>query len=355
MAVNVLPPVRHVLPQTMIRRERRFENPATVTVRVNERVQAADIIAEIQPAPRHFYLDVARGLGISSEEVGRYLRREPDTRVSQGEILAGPVGLARRTIRAPSEGRIVVITGGKILFESMAEPVPIRAGFPGTVVASDGYSVVTLETIGTLIQGVWGNGKRDSGVLKGIGEAPDERLTTDKLDLIMRGSVLYAGTCDNSAPLHQATELSVRGLILGSMSSDLVPVARRIPYPILLTEGFGKMPLCLPIHQLLESNQGREVAVEGHRVEPYGTERPEVIIPQPASHEVDLPEDIVQFKPGVRVRVRRDPYLGAVGLVRELLPKVETMPNGVLSRCASVDLERIGATVVPLANLEILL
>ena len=45
---------------------------------------------------------------------------------------------------------------------------------------------------------------------------------------------------------------------------------------------------------------------------------------------------------------------GAVGQVREVLPKAISLPSGILARCAIVDLDGFGAATVPLANLEIL-
>ena len=105
-----IPPVTHVTPLTTIRRERVLPVPGVVTVRVNEKVQASHVVAEAETVPRHFFLDVVRGLGVSQQNVGRHIVRREGDRVDAGEVIAGPVGIARRTIRAPADGRI--ITGG---------------------------------------------------------------------------------------------------------------------------------------------------------------------------------------------------------------------------------------------------
>ena len=101
------------------------------------------------------------------------------------------------------------------------------------------------------------------------------------------------------------------------MTSELIPVAMRLPYPILLTEGFGRLPMNSPAYALLQSNAGREATLDGRMGSIYESQRPEVIIPLPASRQV-------------------------------------SMPSGILARSATVDLEGIGAATVPLANLEIL-
>ncbi len=354
MVLEYLAPVKHVIPLTTIRRERLLPVPGTVAVRVREKVQAQDVLAEADAQPRHIFIDVARGLGVAASQVPQLVTRERGERVEIGDIIAGPVGLARRTVRAPADGRIAALSEGRVLFEVRGRSIEVRAGFPAVVVATDGTRLVTVETTGALIQAAWGNGRQDFGVMRVIGDDPGEPLVTDKLDINLRGAVIVAGNCDNPAPLHQATELSVRGLILGSMASDLIPVVRRLPYAVLILEGFGRIPINSAAYALITSNVGREVAVDARPAQPYDPHRPEMIIPLPASREVGLPDEVVLLVPGVRVRVTRDPYHGAVGVVRELLEHAVEFPSGILARSANVELEGIGDVPVPLANLEVL-
>lgn len=351
---SYLPCLRHVLPMTMVQRERRLPLPGVVTARVNERVQAQDVVAEAELGPQHMFIDLSRALGVPASEVPRYLRHQPGDRLDAGQILAGPVGVLRRAERAPAEGFLVTIVDGRVLFQTRGKVHELRAGFPGTVIASDGVQSVVIETTGALIQGVWGNGKQDFGILRMVGQGPGSRLQTRQLDIQLRGAVLLAGICENPAPLHQATELSVRGLILGSMSASLIPVARRLPYPVIVIEGFGAVPMHGPAFELLSSNAGREVALEGQPQSPYRTVRPEVIIPLPASREVDVPDELVPLEAGVRVRVTRAPYMGTVGVVREILPRAEAYPSGILAHSVVVDVPGGGPKMVPVANLEIL-
>jgi len=163
MSELFLSSMTHVIPITVIRRERVLPVPGAVLVRVNERIQAADIVAEAEIEPKHYYLDVARGLGISVKDAGRYITCQKGDRVETGDVLAGPAGVPRRTVRTPASGRIVGINKGRILLESFGQVLQIKAGFPGKVISSDGAQAVTIEAIGTLIQGVWGNGLQNYG------------------------------------------------------------------------------------------------------------------------------------------------------------------------------------------------
>jgi hypothetical protein len=339
---------------TSIQRQRKLAGAGTVTVRVRETVQPTDVVAEVQAPAKHYFLDLSAGLGIPAAEASKYLRVELGGRVEADQVLAGPVGIARRMMRAPASGQVLALTRGRLLFEARQDPVPVHAGLPGEIVASDGSSTVTIETAGALVQGVWGNGRRGWGVMRIVGEDPSERLRPDKLDVILRGALLVAGICDNPAPLHQATELSVRGLVLGSMSAELIPVALRMAYPIILTEGFGTIPMSGPAYELLSSNAGREASLEATVREPYAPELPEVIVPLPASQRMRSPEPVIEIEPGVRVRALRPPHAGAVGNVRHFLPRPEGYPSGILAKSAMVELEEIGPVAIPLANLEVL-
>ncbi len=350
-----LAPVTHILPLTMVRRQRELPVPGSVTVRVNERVQAQDVIAEAELAPRHYFLDLSRGLGVPVRETAGHLVKGRGDDVEAGEVIAGPVGVARRTVRAPAEGgRIAAVSEGRVLFEARGRPFELRAGFPSVVISTDGVRRVSLEATAALLQGVWGNGKQDFGVLRMVGEGPDSQLRPAGLDIQLRGAVLVAGFADNPAPFHQATELSVRGLILGGLSSELIPMARRLPYPVLVVEGFGRLPISRPVFDLLKNNAGREAAVEARPRSPFAGERPEVIIPLPSNRNVDLPEEVIPLGEGRRVRIVRGPNRGTVGVVANLPEKAVGYASGVWARSAFINVEGATSLTVPLANLEIL-
>lgn len=349
-----LPKVVNISPLTTIRKDRTLPLPGRILVVLNQRVRPNDVIAEAQVAARHQFIDVAKLLGISAREVSRYLSREIGERVDKGEVIAGPAGVAKKVIRAPANGTVVAITGGKALFEIREETLQLRAGFPGEVISIENNQSVLLETTGALIQGVWGNGRQDFGVMRIVGNGPRERLITDQLDMSIRGAVLVASICDHPAPLQQARELSVRGIVLGSMSAELIPVAKRLPYPIVLLEGFGATPINRPALELLNTSRGREAALDARPASPYEARRPEVIIPLPVVNPVGTPEEVVQLSPGMRVRVIRAPHQGIVGVVEMIYPHAVSYPNGVTAKSARVDLDILGSANVPLANLEVL-
>lgn len=340
---------------TKVRVERKLEGPGVLTVRVREKVQATDVVAETLPQPQHHFLDLAAGLGVADTEVPRLLKVDLGSRVESGQVLAGPAGIARRTVRAPANGKVLSLSRGRILFEASGEPSAVHAGLPGEVTASDGTSSVTISVTGALVQGVWGNGRRSWGVLRSVGESPTDKLQTDAVDMILRGAVVLVGLVDQAAPLQQATELSIRGLVCGSIASELIPFALQMPFPILLTEGFGSIPMNSPAFDLLSSNAGREAGVEATLIEPFDARTPEVVVPLPASQQPSSPKRTVQLEPGMRVRALRAPHAGAVGNILHLMPGVQMFPSGILARSAMVELEGKGSVALPLSNLEVIL
>jgi hypothetical protein len=354
MSQETMLPITHVIPLTTVRREWSLPAAGTVTARVNEKVQAGDVLAQAEPPARHYLLDLARALGLTEKEALRHLRKQPGERVDSGDVLAGPVGLARRTLRAPAAGQIVAVEDGRVLFEAHGDVVSLKAGYTGIVVATDGIQNVTLEATAALVQAVWGNGRQDHGVLRVVGGGAAERLKTEDFDINLRGAVLVAGICSHTAPLHQATELSCRGLIVGGLASELIPVVRRLTYPVLVVEGFGNIPMNSAAYSLLTTNAGREASLDARVGGLYSSQRPEIIIPMPANRQVGLPDEMIPLQAGVRARVIHAPYQGSVGVVREVLPHAVAYPSGILARSARVDLEGIGTVNVPLANLEIL-
>jgi hypothetical protein len=328
--------------------------PGTVSVRVNEQLSEGELVAEAEVPERYVFLDVARALNVPEGLTGRYLTCDVGDRLSQGDRIAEAKGLFSRAVRAPGDGRVIAITEGRVLFEVIAPPYELRSRYPCVVGGTDGVQAITVETSGALIQGVWGNGKRGYGPLRLVGNDPGTKMTIDTLNIGLRSSVMVAGFCDSEAPFHQATELSVRGVILGGIVSSMVPFVRRLSYPVVVLEGFGHIPINIAAYQLLDANQGKDASLDATPSRAYEVHRPEIIIPMLSDGQYELSDEVVPLTPGVRVRVLRQPHMGAVGVVREVLTRAVSYPSGNMARSARLDLEGKGSIVVPLANLEVL-
>jgi hypothetical protein len=349
-----LPRQTHVSLLVVIRRPRTLPARGTLNLRVNQKVSPADVVGRTTLAPAHYLFDIAHGLALPPAKADRFLRRETDERVTQGDILAGPVGWMRRVVRAPEDGRVVLQGDGRLLYEGLGEAFELRAGLPGTVIGMEPDLGVTIETVGALVEGIWGNGRQEFGVLRMATPNSATVLSIADLNIDMRGAVIVAGRLDDPDIFRAMAALPVRGAICGSMPSALLPAALACELPVILTEGFGKIPMNSAIFELFATNVGREASINAQQTDSWKGLRPEVIIPLPAVGSADVPSEAVQLVVGRRVRVLRAPYAGKEGSVVSLPEGLLPIANGIRVTCAEVELGDAGLVRVPVANLDIL-
>ena len=248
---------------------------------------------------------------------------------------------------------MVAVGGGQILLETGDASVQLKAGIPGTVVHIIPNRGALIRTVGALIQGTWGNGRIESGVLLNLTEKSDDVLSASRLDVSLRGSIILAGLVKDVETLRTAAELPVRGLILSSISPGLLPVAQQMRFPIVAIDGFGQIPMNSAAYKLLTSNAKRDVTINAEAFNRYTGARPEVIIPLPVSQEPSEPIDVDTLEVGKTVRMRRAPHAGAIGTLTKLHPGLSSLPSGLRAKAAEVKLENEEKILVPLVNLEI--
>jgi hypothetical protein len=274
--------------------------------------------------------------------------------VDEDDLIAGPVGITRRVLRAPVSGQIVLIRKGKVLLEVDSAPYQLRAGLVGVVVDLIAERGAVIESVGALVQGVWGNGRLGFGLLQNQMETPNDKITPSDLDVSLRGAIALGGYCDDPDVLQAAADIPVKGLILTSMAASLVPMALRMPYALVVLRGFGEQPLDSASYKLLTSNQNREASLNGTSFNRFRGTRPEVVIPLPASSDPPQPSETEDFAAEQRVRLIRSKELHSVGVIQHISPQLTVLPNGLRAQTASVQLESGETVIVPLANLEIL-
>ncbi|HBX71330.1 MAG TPA: hypothetical protein DEH25_18630 [Chloroflexi bacterium] len=350
----MLASVVHILPLTTIRRERVLPIPGKVLVRQGQKVAPRDVVAEASVAPEHLLLNVPRSLGVSVKEAETLIQRAAGDQVGEGDLIAGPIGLTRRVLRAPVAGRIALIQDGKVLLEVDTPPYQLRAGLVGVVSDLIADRGAVIETVGALVQGIWGNGRMEFGLMQSKLETPESKLTSDQVEVSLRGAVVLGGYCDSPKALRNAADIPVKGLILSSMAASLVPLAAKMPFPVLVLRGFGDQPLDPASFKLLTSNQNREVSVNAVAFDRFNGTRPEVVIPLPSSNEPPLPLETEDFAVRQRVRLARSAEVECVGIIQKIFEHPVPLASGLQAMAAKVALENGETVTVPLANLEVL-
>lgn len=347
-----------ITPLTMIRRERLLPAPGQVLVHPGELVGPADVVARCLLPGEIRVVDVSRTLGVRRDRVEKYVRKAIGDSVNTDEVLAAPGGLFGRlkhTCRAPVDGQVIAMRNGLVLIESAATTYELRAHVRGQVTNIMPNRGVVISTAGTLIQGVWGSGGESEGILKMVVDTPQRPIRPRAIDVSCHGTIVVGSRILDQRTLDQAIEAKVRGMIVGSVTTEMCPILESLPFPVLVTEGFGVLPISQPVFELLHSSAGREAMMSTDTRTRWGAKRPEILIPLRA--EEGLPQEDSRPQPvevGKQVRVARDPYLGSVGTVTDLPTLPQVVESGGRLPVAEVDLEEGESAFIALANLELI-
>jgi len=353
--MNIIRPTRRILPLTTVQIERLLPFSGKVVVNQGQIVKAAQAVAETYREPRYYLVDVAQALGVSRQEADHLLRCQAEDTVRKGDLLAEKKGMIRKVVSAPIDGKVILAGDGYILLQEYRPPWELPAGLPAKVLKVIPDRGVLLETTGSLIDGVWGNGRLGYGLLHTISKTPRDALPPEALGVEVRGLVLVAGHLENPRTLEIAESLPVRALILGTMQAALIPRAEKAAFPILVLDGFGESGMNEAAFRLLSTSDEREAAVLAESSLAYRAKRPLVVIPSPAAQAPSPPPATDELSKGATVRVVRAPYHGMTGRVIALLPGLIRFPHGVRARGAEIRLENGDRVRVPVANMEILI
>jgi hypothetical protein len=248
---------------------------------------------------------------------------------------------------------LVAVGGGQALLQISQKPFELKASIPGTVFKVEADYGAVIRVTGAWIQGVWGNGKIGTGGLYVAADTPEHVIQSSDLDPSQRGQVMVAGHCNSLQILEALGQIKMRGLILGSMDTRLRPAAARMPYPIMVMEGFGKIPINPVAYRLLSTSAERETTLNAVRFDRTTGDRPEVIIPVMGEVAASVSVEMETLELDKRVRVLQAPYRGMVGTVSQFTG-IQKMPNGLRAESVEITFGEEEKVVVPVANIEIL-
>jgi len=349
----MLAPVTHILANTLIRRERLLPVPGRVLVRKGQLISATDVVAEGNPHPKHLILDIVRGLGLPIEKAEGQIHFQVGSKIKAGDVLAGPVGATRRVVRTPINGQVALIHDGRIFVQIEGQDFQLQAGLPGEVEELIPDRGVIIQAIGALLQGVWGNGQIQTGSLRLRISSPEQELVAEMLDDTVRECVVVGGFCRDDRVISTASRLSVKGMLLASISVDLTSQTSKVPFPLIVAEGFGKRAMNSVAFDLLAKYENQEVSLNAETWDRYRGVRPEMVIPLTTATIPPAPCETTTFTPGQTVRTTQTLESGRIGSLVSLLGFV-SFPDGQRAQAAKIRLDAETEIMVPLSNLEVI-
>ncbi len=330
--------------QVKIRQTRLLPHPGEIIAKMGQTVKPFQTIARTLLKSDFHILPVAEELGVTPEALPEFLQVAVGQTIDEGELIAEQKRLlGRQRVTSPREGVVVEISNGRVVLQQRTDWYELRAMMAGNVVNFIPDQGVVLETSGSLIQGVWGNGQEGFGAIRNVATAPNFSLTAGHIDDNDSENVLVAGRIDRLDTLTQAEFVGVRGIIVGSMSAELCRASQSLSYPVILTEGVGRQTMSLPIFALLQEMAQKSASLFG-RYQAEEGQRPEIVIAQPATVGVEVPKLIRSVKVGQKVRILRAPYASQVGEVVKLYQLAQNTPVNI--KAHGVDVQLAGGQVV---------
>jgi len=359
---------------TKLRRERKLPLPGDVLVTEGQQVTAETVVARTELPGNVQSVNAANLLGVLPEDVEESLTKPVGSKVEKGETFAESrsfFGLFRSKCHAPVKGTLESVSKitGQVLLREEPIPVEVDAYVDGTVVEVHPRSGVTIETEGAFIQGIFGVGGETCGTLHVAVAGPADPLDERAIDASARGKILVGGAYVTAATLRKAVAQGIKAVVVGGFDDhdlrqllgyDLgvaITGSEELGITLIVTEGFGSIPMAARTFDLLRACEGRRVSVSGATQIRAGVQRPEIVAPslkgagspggQDGSAEAGL-------KAGDMVRVIRQPYFGRIGRVTALPPELMPLETEAKVRVLEVDFGNGSTTLLPRANVEMI-
>jgi len=359
---------------TVVRRERKLPLPGSVLVKVGESVAAEKVVARTELPGNVQTVNVANVLGVLPEDVLECLVKPIGSPVTKGEPFAESrsfFGLFRSKCESPVDGTLESVSSvtGQALLREAPIPVEVDAYVDGTIVEVHPNQGVTVETRGTFIQGIFGIGGETSGELHVVVSAPSEVLTEKAITEKHRGCVVVGGSHVTTATLRHAVRMGVKAIVIGGFDDqdlrdflgyDLgvaITGHEEKGLTLVVTEGFGEIPMAGRTFELLQGCEGRKVSVSGATQIRAGVLRPEIIAPRQTEAAGGRgPQDTHEggLEVGSLIRVIRQPYFGRLGKVTQLPAELTALETEAKVRVLEVDFGGGSRAMLPRANVEMI-
>jgi hypothetical protein len=361
-----------VADRTVVRRRRLLPLPGTLSVKTGDRVRSDQAVARAELPGKVYPVNLANQLSIAPDEIKEYLVKKQGDTIQKDEILAENKPLIKwfkTEIRSPVTGTIEALSEvtGQVLLREPPRVLNLLAYIDGTVVETIPQQGIIVESRCSLVQGIFGIGGEVWGELVVAVASPDEPLGSGHLKPEMKGKIVVGGSFLPAETMARAKELGIAGLVVGGIhDKDLrallgydlgvaITGTEQVGFTLILTEGFGTIPMASKTFKLLSAHTGRKASISGATQIRAGVIRPEIIIPRQAG-AADQPVQVQRtgIRLGDAVRIIRDPLFGKIGEVSALPSDLTSIPTESDVRVLEVTFADGARAVIPRTNIEVI-
>ncbi|MFH1567205.1 MAG: hypothetical protein ABIL09_04335, partial [Gemmatimonadota bacterium] len=359
---------------TALRRDRRLPMKGQVLVAVGEAVRRDQVVARTELPGNVSTVNVVNRLGITAEELPRFMLKAEGDAVQRGEPLAETrpfIKWLKTVVPAEVDGIVESISTvtGQVMLREAPLPVEVPAYVDGTVVEVIPDEGVVVETRGAFVQGIFGVGGERWGPLHVVSQGPGQSLELAQVTADCAGRIIVATGLVSHAAIDRARQVGAVAVIGGGIRDrdlrdllgyDLgvaITGTEDIGLSVIVTEGFGEIAMARRTFDILKGCHGQEASVSGATQIRAGVMRPEIIVPAtgvaPPAEEARAGHG-EGMKEGDALRVIRAPYFGHIGKVGRLIADLTQVESGARVRVLEVEFEDGTKATVPRANVELI-
>lgn len=367
---------------TTIEKIRELPLPGKVLVTVGDKVSATAPVLSADLPGELDIIRVADLMDIDPSEAVKGIKIRDGDLVKTGDLICATkifFGLFDVKLKSPTSGTVEFFTptNAHLGIRHPSTPITVNAYIDGIVTDVATSKSATIRSTGALIQGIFGVGGEKLGSLYPLNVSESAEVLASDIDNVgdeLRDAILIGGACFSKEALQSAATRKIAGVITGSLDASTlcefvghdisvsITGDEDVPFTLIITEGFGHLPLQKRISKLAHKLAGKRASINGATQVRAGAMRPEVIVPSEDCHDTSLLG--THFKTpssqtkgltiGSDIRIIRVPYFGKLARVTELPTSPQTIPTGATVRVLKATLTNGDEVVVPRANVELI-
>jgi len=360
-----------VVETAVVRKQRRLPLAGEVLVKKGDQVKAEDIVARAYLPGNVETVNVANRLGMPPEDIPKFMLVQKGDQVEKDQVIAEMkqlFGLFSSKASTPVGGTIETVSAitGQVIVREPPMEVRVTAYIDGEIVEVSGKDGVDVECVGTFVQGIFGIGGETHGPMKTVASSPAEPLKAEHITEECRGKIILGGSLATAEALKKAMQVGAVGVIAGGfhdrdlrdfLGFDLgvaITGHEKLGVTLVITEGFGEMPMAGATFDLLKSMEGKLASINGATQIRAGVIRPEIIIPHGGSMSAAPTGEEGNLDIGSRIRIIREPYFGKLGVVTTLPAELQVLETEAKVRVLGAKFDSGEEAVVPRANVELI-